>query len=492
MNAGATLTLGINNALGYTAGTQVTTLNINGGSVNTTGALRDEGLLTSFNLTGGTLAYTGTDASDAYQFAAADATAPGITSNASVTQSLISGDIDVRSGNLLITVAKGTTAGGVDLLISGLIESGSTAANTYGITKAGAGVLVLSGANVYTGPTTVNSGILQAGVASVTGSTPSGPFGNNSAVIMANTAGATLSLTNGGTGTANNFNTQIGSLTGGGTAGGGVTLGSATLTVGGDNSSPAAYAGVISGTGALAKIGTGTLTLSGANTYSGATTVSAGTVSTTLANATPGSTGGTLVNTSGVVVNGTGTLLLGANNSVNSAATVSLGSTNGTTGLKVATGVLQGNGATVAAGTVTGGTPTTAGFGALTLTGNATLAFAGSSGTVVFSSFTDNGSYKLNITGSNFASVNAGNSSDGTTDRLIIQGDQSANLADFTFNGVADAGEIHLDGTFYEISPVPEPATWVAGLLSVGSLGFSQRRRLRGWMLPSRQRNCRS
>ncbi len=53
VNTGATLLLNVNNALGYTAGTQVATLNINGGTVNTTGALGDEGFITSFNLTGG-------------------------------------------------------------------------------------------------------------------------------------------------------------------------------------------------------------------------------------------------------------------------------------------------------------------------------------------------------------------------------------------------------------------------------------------------------
>ena len=40
-----------------------------------------------------------------------------------------------------------------------------------------------------------------------------------------------------------------------------MTLGTATLTVGGDNTSPAAYAGAISGSGGVTKIGTGTLAL---------------------------------------------------------------------------------------------------------------------------------------------------------------------------------------------------------------------------------------
>lgn len=63
VNSGATLSLAANNALGYNNnGTQVTQVNINGGTVNTLispGQPGDEGYLTSFSLTGGTLAYAG-------------------------------------------------------------------------------------------------------------------------------------------------------------------------------------------------------------------------------------------------------------------------------------------------------------------------------------------------------------------------------------------------------------------------------------------------
>ncbi len=143
-----------------------------------------------------------------------------------------------------------------------------TGSGILAVTQAGSAVQTLSAANTYTGPTTVNSGTLAAGVASV--ANVSGAFGNNSAVIMANDATAVLDITG--------FNTQIGSITGGGATGGNVNLGAAVLTVGGDNSSPAAYAGAISGTGGLTKIGTGTQILSGANTYNGNTTVSVGTL----------------------------------------------------------------------------------------------------------------------------------------------------------------------------------------------------------------------
>ena len=149
---------------------------------------------------------------------------------------------------------------------SSAIANTNSGSNTLGLTKLGAGTLILGGANTYTGPTNVTAGTLQAGVASSAG--VNGAFGLNSAVTLANTSGVTLAL--------NNYNTQIGSLAGGGATGGNVTLGSATLTTGGDNTSPAAYAGAISGSGGVTKIGTGTQTFSGANGYTGQTTVSAG------------------------------------------------------------------------------------------------------------------------------------------------------------------------------------------------------------------------
>ena len=97
--------------------------------------------------------------------------------------------------------------------------------------------------------------MLQAGATNV--------FAPNSAFTVA--SGATLNL--------NSFNQSIGSLAGAGS----VTLGSAMLTTGNDNTSTI-FSGTISGTGGLTKIGTGTLALAGANTYSGGTTLASGTL----------------------------------------------------------------------------------------------------------------------------------------------------------------------------------------------------------------------
>jgi len=170
----------------------------------------------------------------------------------------ISGNINLASGDSSIG---GNSATGF-VAVSGQV-TGSGA-----LTKIGVNKYTFSGANTYTGGTTVNAGTLAAGVVSV--ANVSGAFGNNSAVTLGNIAGATMDITG--------FNTQIGSITGGGTTGGNVTLGAATLTTGGNNINPAAYAGVISGTGGFTKTGPGTQILSGANSYTGDTTVNGGTL----------------------------------------------------------------------------------------------------------------------------------------------------------------------------------------------------------------------
>ncbi|MEI6675394.1 MAG: autotransporter-associated beta strand repeat-containing protein, partial [Verrucomicrobiota bacterium] len=137
-------------------------------------------------------------------------------------------------------------------------------AGSGSLARTGSGLLTLSGANIYSGATTVTVGILKAGVASVPNI--SGAFGNNSAVTLANTTGAALDITG--------FNTQIGSLAGGGGNGGNVILGSNTLTVGGNNTNTT-FSGLISSSAgvtgvSLNKIGSGTLILDNrSNSFTG-------------------------------------------------------------------------------------------------------------------------------------------------------------------------------------------------------------------------------
>ncbi len=164
VNSGATLSLTNQDALGYNTGTSVTTLRVNGGTVDeavvpnaAAQVSGNQGYLTSFNLTGGTVSSTG---GGVYNFnVAAGAAAPTITSNTSATTSLISGGILIRNaGTLAFTVAAGTagTMSGSDLTVSGVISSSAAG----GISKAGAGILTLTGTNTFTGATIVSAGTL--------------------------------------------------------------------------------------------------------------------------------------------------------------------------------------------------------------------------------------------------------------------------------------------------------------------------------------------
>ncbi len=205
---------------------------------------------------------------------------------------------------------------------------------TGGLTKLGAGTLVLNKANTYTGATTVSAGTLQAGVAAQA-------FGNNSVVTLNNTDGGGLNL--------NNFNNTIGPLNGVATST--VVLGSGTLmiSVNADTDRSGNYVGVISGTGGLTVAGTypGTQVLTGANLYSGVTTIS-GTSTLQIGNAgTTGTLGtGAVTNNAGLKYNrtdvvpaitnvisgtgtfeqaGTGTVTLRGNNTYTGATIVSAG-----------------------------------------------------------------------------------------------------------------------------------------------------------------------
>ncbi len=172
------------------------------------------------------------------------------------------GTIQSASGTPTLTLG----AGNGTYSFGGTIQNGS---GTVAITKSGSGTITLSGTNTYTGATTVSGGILKAGSTAA--------FGTNSAVSLANTTGVSLDITG--------YNTSIASLATGGSTGGNVTLGAATLTLAGSTNT--SYAGVISGTGAITKSGAATQTLTGTNTYTGLTTVSGGTLKVSGTNTLP-------------------------------------------------------------------------------------------------------------------------------------------------------------------------------------------------------------
>ena len=304
------------------------------------------------------------------------------------------------AGNVTLGTAILTTGDATNTTFSGVMSG------TGGLTKQGAGIFTLSGANTYTGATTINAGTLRvAGGAAIA---------DTSAVTLANVAGATLDL--------NGTNETIGSLAGGGAAGGNVTLGAGTLTTG--IATNTTYTGVISGSGGLTKQGTGIFTLSGANTYTGATTINAGTLTLGAANRIADVSavtvaGGATFNLNnfaetigslsgaGNVTLGTGTLTAGGDNT----STAYSGIMSGTGGLtKQGTGTftLSGNntysGVTnVSAGTLVAAVNNALGTaaGGTTVASGATLGFSGGINYATAEPVTLNGGTLANLAGNN-------------------------------------------------------------------------------------------
>ncbi|MEN3943108.1 autotransporter domain-containing protein [Prosthecobacter sp. SYSU 5D2] len=167
---------------------------------------------------------------------------------------LITG-IRVNDGAGLLTIASNLTLAGTSqtitvnnddgMLVSGVIGGG------IGLTKAGTGLLTLTGENIYTGPTNVSAGTLQLGnglTGSILATSP-----------VSVDLGATLliNLVNGGI-----LSNQV------------ANTGTVEWIAAGVNTQ--ASTSVISGAGALEQSGTGTTVLLGTNTYTGTTLVSDG------------------------------------------------------------------------------------------------------------------------------------------------------------------------------------------------------------------------
>ena len=179
----------------------------------------------------------------------------------------------------------------------------------------GSGTTVLSGVNTYSGGTTVSGGILQGNTLSLQGTIVNNSqvvFDQASQGSYAGVMSGTGSLTKQNAGTL--ILTGANTYSGGTTVSGGTLQGN-TLSLQGailnnsqvvfDQASQGSYAGVMSGTGALIKQNAGTLILTGANTYSGGTTVTGGTLS--LSGGSPTGTGDVFVASAGTLM-GTGAI----------------------------------------------------------------------------------------------------------------------------------------------------------------------------------------
>jgi autotransporter-associated beta strand protein len=188
----------------------------------------------------------------------------------------------------------------------------------------------------------------------------------NATVAFGSAAGKTVSIT----ATNNIFSTGFAVST----AGGALTLNSATMALGGidtgaglltiNNSGAAAQAAAFVGSGGLSKLGAGTLTLSQANTYTGTTTVSGGILNLS----------GSLANTGSLVVSG-GTLDLQTNNQQFAGVQQTSGTIqNGTVTLNAGNYDLQGGTVSAALAGSAGANVT---VGTTTLSGTTANTYAG-------------------------------------------------------------------------------------------------------------------
>ncbi len=286
-----------------------------------------------------------------------------------------------------------------------LTMSGASTATTGALTKSGTGTLVLSGANLHTGTTTVTAGTLRHG---------------------ANNALASGAVTvNGGTWDIATFTDAVGAVTlTNGTISGttGIITGTSYTVSNGDVSA------ILAGAVTLNKTTTGTVTLSALNTYTGTTTVTAGTLSIN-----------SIQDVSG------GASAIGAPTTV----------ANGTINLAAGTSVLRYTGAGHASNrviqtTTDGSSIDASGTGTLTLTGGVTsgggsdnLILTGT-GTGIMNSIINTVGGNLDKTGTGTWTLGAANSFTGTTT-------VTAGALEYGINNALSTGAINVNGGTLDI-----------------------------------------
>ncbi|MDR3629966.1 MAG: autotransporter outer membrane beta-barrel domain-containing protein [Desulfocapsaceae bacterium] len=157
-------------------------------------------------------------------------------------------------GNFTLPAAADTFT--VDVALVNQPASTATGWDGWSLTKNGAGTLVLSVQNAYTGATTVNGGTLL--------------------LNTVNTIAQSDSVAVNGTLDMNGNDQKLQHLSGAGT--GRIVLGGGSLTAYNNAGRDTAYAGAIVGAGQLIKTGAGELALSGTTAWSGQTAIQGGTL----------------------------------------------------------------------------------------------------------------------------------------------------------------------------------------------------------------------
>ncbi|TWT11624.1 autotransporter-associated beta strand repeat-containing protein [Reyranella sp. CPCC 100927] len=370
--------------------------------------------------------------------------------------------------------------------------------------QTGAGTLILTGDNTYTGGTSITAGRLQLGNGGTTGSIV-GDVANDAILAFNRSDAVTFAGVISGTGSVEHNGTGTTTLTGANTYSGGTVLNAGTLSVSADTNlgsasggltfnsgtlqNTAAFVtarnvtlnaaggtfqtdadltvgGVISGTGGLTKTGTATLILTGNNTYAGTTTITAGTLQ--LGNGgTTGSIAGDVVNNAVLAFNRSDTLIVGG--AISGTGVVQQNGT-GTTALTGAN--THSGGTTINAGTLQLGNGGTTGSITGNVTNNGALAFNRSNTLTVDGVISGTGTVQQNGTGT---TVLTGTSTytGGTTvnaGRLIVNGTIASTVA---VNGGVLGGSGTVGGITANSGGTVSPGNSVGTINVAGDVAFA-------------------
>ncbi|EDY16999.1 autotransporter-associated beta strand repeat protein [Chthoniobacter flavus Ellin428] len=310
-NGTLTLTNANNQAVTFTVGGNNASTTFNGaltglGMLVKTGSgtltLNNSESLAAITLAGGTLQIPASSllsSASAITLTGGTLNLGSLTNNTVASVSLQSGSITSTTGTLYSTSDYDIQSGSASAILAGNVN----------LNKTTAGTVTLTGANTYTGVTTITNGILSVSNLTAGGAASSiGTSSNAAANLVIN--GATLQYTNGHVGVTQPTDRLFTMGTAGATldsSGGGSIFFTNTgaVVLSGTNT---ARTFTLSGTGiggfvpvigdngtgqtSLTKSGTGIWTLDGASTYTGVTTVNAGMLFVALANGgTPSSIG---------------------------------------------------------------------------------------------------------------------------------------------------------------------------------------------------------